>query len=139
MNIEKMKIRYKKRKWVLSLILASIWLVLGLGQLIAKDFNYWVGYAHVALGILGLWSFIDDYLNQYLTIENEMIKEGGRFGEKLKLNEIKKINRFGGNYILKTDKSELTIHTRFLEPDSLVKLNGELEKLDVKWNGKIVG
>lgn len=134
-----MKIRYKKKKWVLSLILASIWLVLGLGQLIVKDFNSWLGYAHIALGILSLWSFIDDYLNQYLTIENEMIKEGGRFGEKLKLNEITKIKQFAGDYIIKTDKSELTIHTRFVEPDSLVKLNGVLEKLDVKWYGKPAG
>ena len=88
------------------------------------------------LGVLGLWFFIDDYLNQYLTIENEVIKEGGRFGEKLKLNEIKRINKFGGNYIIKSDKSELTINAQFLEPDSLVKLDRELEKLDVKWGGK---
>ena len=134
-----MKIRYKKKKWVLSLILASFWLAMGLAQLILNDFNYWIGYAWIALGILGIWSFIDDYLNQYLTIENEMIKEGGSFGEKLNLNEVKKINKFAGNYIIKTDKSELTISTRFLEPDSLVKLNGVLEKLDVKWNGKIIG
>ena len=54
----------------------------------------------------------------------------------MKLNEIKRINKFGGNYIIKSDKSELTINAQFLEPDSLVKLDRELEKLDVKWGGK---
>ena len=57
-------------------------------------------------------------------------------GKKLNLTEIKRIKKFAGDYILKTDKSELTINTQIIDPNSLAELNAELEKLNVEWNQK---
>lgn len=57
----------------------------------------------------------------------------GPLGKKLKLTEIKRIKKFAGDYILKTDKKELTINTQFIEPNSMVELNAELEKLNIEW------
>lgn len=56
----------------------------------------------------------------------------GTFGKKLNLTEIKRIKKFPRDYILKTDKKELTINTQIIEPDSLAELNTELEKLHVE-------
>lgn len=49
-----------------------------------------------------------EYFNPYLTIENGIIKTNNPFGKKMNLTEIKRIKKFAGDYILKTDKAELT-------------------------------
>ena len=69
-----------------------------------------------------------------MTIENGIINVNGPFGKKINLTEIKRIKKFAGDYILKTDKNELTINTQIIEPKSLTELNAELEKLNVEWN-----
>ena len=81
---------------------------------------------------LGIYFYQKNY--KYLTIENGIIHVNGPFGKKLNLTEIKRIKKFAGDYILKTDKKELTINTQIIEPTSLSELNDELEKLDVEWN-----
>jgi len=58
----------------------------------------------------------------------------GPFGKKLILTEIKRIKKFAGDYILKTDEKELTINTQIIDPNSLAELNAELKKLNVEWN-----
>ena len=81
---------------------------------------------------LGLYFYQKNY--KYLTIENGIINVNGPFGKKLNLTEIKRIKKFAGDYILKTDKKELTINTQIIDPNSLAELNAELEKLNVEWN-----
>ena len=55
------------------------------------------------------------------------------FGKKLNLIEIKRIKKFAGDYILKTDEKELAINTQIINPSSLAELNAVLEKLNVEW------
>jgi hypothetical protein len=81
---------------------------------------------------LGLYFYQRNY--KYLTIENGIINLNGPFGKKINLTEIKRIKKFAGDYIIKTDKKELTINTQIIDPSSLAKLNAELEKLNVEWN-----
>ena len=81
---------------------------------------------------LGLYFYQRNY--KYLTIENGIINLNGPFGEKINLTEIKRIKKFAGDYIIKTDKKELTINTQIIDPSSLAELNAELEKLNVEWN-----
>jgi hypothetical protein len=71
-----------------------------------------------------------------VSIENGILTVNGPFGKKLNLNEIKQIKKFAGDYIIKTEKKELTINTQIIDPNSLVELNAELEKLNVEWNTK---
>jgi len=80
---------------------------------------------------LGLYFYQKNY--KYLTIENGIINVNGPFGKKLNMTEIKRIKKFAGDYILKTDKKELTINTQIIDPNSLAELNAELEKLNVEW------
>jgi len=68
-----------------------------------------------------------------LTIENGIIKVNSPFGKKLNLIEIKRIKKFAGDYILKTDEKELAINTQIINPSSLAELNAVLEKLNVEW------
>ena len=86
----------------------------------------------MSLMYLGLYFYQKNY--KYLSIENGTIAVEGPLGKKMNLNEVKQIKKFAGDYILKTDKKELTINTRIIEPNALSKLDAELEKLSLEWN-----
>ena len=96
--------------------------------------NNWTDYGYLVFGILYLILYFYQRQYKYLTIENGIINVNGPFGKKLNLTEIKRIKKFTEDYILKTDKNELTINTQIIDPNSLAKLNTELEKLNVEWN-----
>ena len=76
----------------------------------------------------------DFFVNTYRSFTTTIIKINSPFGKKLNLTEIKRIKKFAGDYILKTDKKELTINTQIIDPNSLAELNAELEKLNVEWS-----
>ena len=69
-----------------------------------------------------------------ISIKDGIIKVSSPFGKSINLNEVKRIRKFAGDYILKTDKRELTINTQLIDPISLEDLNAELKKLNVEWN-----
>ena len=110
------------------------WLIFGAINLFFNDFGKWTTYTWFGISSMYIVIYSFDYFNQYLTIQNGIIKENHLFGKKIELTEIKRIKKFAGDYILKTDNKELTINTKIIDPNSLVYLNAELEKLDVKWN-----
>ena len=129
-----MRIAYKKRNLNINLILGIVWLIFGLLSLNYNGENNWTDYGYLVFGILYLILYFYQRQYKYLTIENGIINVNGPFGKKLNLTEIKRIKKFTGDYILKTDKNELTINTQIIDPNSLARLNTELEKLNVKWN-----
>ncbi|WP_034058515.1 hypothetical protein [Lacinutrix jangbogonensis] len=129
-----MRIGYKKRNLNINLILGIVWLILGLLSLIFSGENRWYDYRYLVFGILYMILYFYQKRNKYLTIENGILKINGSFGKKINLTEIKRIKKFAGDYILKTDKKELTINTQIIDPKSLAELNTELGKLNVEWN-----
>jgi len=50
------------------------------------------------------------------------------------LTEIKRIKHFAGDYILKSDKTQLTINTQLIDEKSLLDIKTEMKKLNVEWN-----
>ena len=129
-----MKIAFKQRHLNASLIFGLIWSVWFFVGVFGKEEPNWTdyGWIFISLMYLGIYFYQKNY--KYLTIENGIINVNGPFGKKLNLTEIKRIKKFAGDYILKTDKSELTINTQIIDPKSLTELNTELEKLNVEWN-----
>lgn len=128
-----MKIDYKKRQLNFNLIFGILWLSYFLVKLLLDDKLHWIDYGWIIIALiyLGLYFYQKNY--KYLSIENGIIIVNGPFGKKLNLSEIKHIKSFAGDYILKTDKKELTINTQMIEPNSLVELNIELKNLNVEW------
>ncbi len=127
-----MTIAYKKKYLNLNLIYALLFTVT-LFTVDLKSEENW----KLIIGILVPASFISKYFYQkqkkYLTIENNKIKVNNIFGSEINLNEIFTIERYAGDYILKTGIKKLKIDTTIIAPVELSNLNSELEKLNVKW------
>jgi len=129
-----MKIKLKKRHLNINLFLGIIWFLFGVLELSFSEEIGWFDYGSLVFGVLYLILYFYQKKHQYLTIENGILQINGSFGKKINLTEIKRIKKFAGDYILKTDNKELTINTQIIEPNSLAELNSELEKLNLEWN-----
>lgn len=124
-----MKIRYKKKRLRFYLVMTIVWLIFAMISLIYSDFDNWTAYFWLGISsmYIGMYSF--SYVKQYLTVENGVIYKNQPFTKKISLNDIKSIKKFAGDYILKTDNSELTINTQIIDENSLKTLNGLLDDL----------
>lgn len=71
-------------------------------------------------------------------MEKGFLTVNGPFGKRTGLQEIKRIKKFAGDYIVKTNNKELTIHSQMLEPDSLIELDTKFEKLNIHGNDQSV-
>jgi len=129
-----MRIRYKKRNLNINLILGVFWLIFGLLNLNYNQENFWGDYAYLLFGILYLIFYFYQKQYKYLTIKNGILKINSPLGKTINLSEIKRIKKFAGDYILKTDKKELIINTQIIDPNSFTELNAELKNLNVEWN-----
>ena len=129
-----MKIRYKKKRLKYNLIFGIVWLIFGLLGIFIKEKPFWADYGYLAMAILYMTTYFYEKKNQYLTIKKGVIYQNYPFGKKINLNEINRIKKFAGDYILKTDNIELTINTQIIDEKSLVELDSELGKLNLKWN-----
>ncbi|WP_421824992.1 hypothetical protein [Flagellimonas oceanensis] len=129
-----MKIAYKKRQLNVNLILGLVWLTWFFIGILTKEEPGWIDYGWILISLMYLGLYFYQKTYKYVSIENGIINVNGPLGKKLNLNEIKRIKKFAGDYILKTDKNELTINTKIIDPDSQTELDAELEKLNVEWN-----
>ena len=129
-----MKIGYKKRHLNVNLIFGLIWLVWFFVGVFGKEEPNWTDYGWLVISIAYLSIYFYQKKYKYVSIENGILSVNGPIGKKLNLTERKRSKKFAGDYILKTDKSELTINTQIIDPKSLTELNTELEKLNVEWN-----
>jgi len=93
-----------------------------------------IGVGQIAAGIFMLLYYNFELKKQYLIIGNGFIKQNSPFGKNINLAEIKRIEKFAGDYIIKTDNKKLTINTQIIDSNSLADLNTELEKLNLEWN-----
>ena len=128
-----MKIRFTKKRLKHYLIFGILWLVLGTTAVIFNSDNIF-NYGYLIIGILYLGTYLFENNKQYLTIENGTISKNHLIPKKINLNEIKRIKKFAGDYILKTDSTELRINTELVEKNSLEELNTVLENLNLETN-----
>ena len=128
-----MKIRFKKKRLYINLILGLVWIGLGVFSLFEDENLRWTDYGSLLVGILYLGHYLYDLNNQYLTIKNGSIRKNVLygFGKKINVNEINRIEKYAGDYILRTVEKELKINTELIEEKSLVEFNEILKKLNL--------
>ncbi|WP_235841756.1 hypothetical protein [Confluentibacter sediminis] len=130
-NIKKMKIRYTKKRLRYYLIFGILWMVLGSSAIIFESGNVF-NYGYLLMGILYLGTYLFENRKQYLTIENGVISKNLLVSKKINLNEITRIKKFAGDYVLKTDLTELKINTGLIDKTSLSDLNAVLDNLNLE-------
>ena len=113
------------------MIYGILWLLLGVTSLLFSPDNI-INYVFLIFGILYFGTFLFENKKQYLTIEKGVITKNKLIPEKIKLNEITQLKKLPGEYILKTDSSELRINTELIEEKSLQELNAVLDKLNLQ-------
>ena len=128
-----MKIRFKKKRLYINLILGLVWTGLGVFSLLEDESLRWTDYGYLVIGILYLGHYLYDLNNQYLKIENGSIRKNilYGFGKKINLNEINRIEKYAGDYILRTLTKELKINTEFIKEKSLAEFNEILKKINL--------
>jgi hypothetical protein len=116
-----MKIRFKKKRLYINLILGLVWTGLGVFSLLEDESLRWTDHGYLVVGILYIGHYLYDLNNQYLTIENGSIRKNILYGfrKKINLNEIYRIEKYAGDYILRTLTKELKINTELIEEKSL--------------------
>lgn len=128
-----MRISYKKKHLTINLIFGVIWFIFGLLGIFFKEDPFWTDYGYLVLSLFYLALYFYLKKHQYINIENEVLSINGFLGKKINLKDIKQIKKFAGDYIIKSDKKELTINTQIIDSASLIKLNTELRKLTIEW------
>jgi high-affinity Fe2+/Pb2+ permease len=128
-----MKIKYKKEPLIVYLTAGFFWFMFFNVILFEKEELNWIDYGWIVMSLIYLGIFFYRKKYYYLTIINDNIRVNGPLGKELKLTEIKRIKKFAGNYIIKTDQKEIIINTQIIDSSSLKELDAELEKLDVVW------
>jgi len=128
-----MKIRFKKKRLYINLILGLVWTGLGVFSLLEDESLRWTDYGYLVAGILYIGHYLYDLNNQYLTIENGRIRKNVLygFGNKINVNEINRIEKYAGDYIIRTLEKELKINTGLIEEKSLEEFNEILKKLNL--------
>ena len=128
-----MKIRFKKNRLYINLILGLVWTGLGVFSLLEDESLRWTDYGYLVAGILYLGHYLYDLNNQYLTIENGSIRKNVLygFGKKINVNEINRIEKYAGDYIIRTLEKELKINTGLIEEKSFEEFNEILKKLNL--------
>lgn len=129
----KMKVKYKNKILNVNLILALVWIIWFIVGIFEKEELNWIDYGLIVMSFIYLGIFFYQKKYKYITIEDGIIRINGPLGKELKLTEIKRIKKFAGDYIIKTDRKEMTINTQIIDPNSLKELDAELEKLEVVW------
>ena len=137
-----MKIRYSKERLYSNYRLGIYFVIVGtiltiVFTIFSDSDKYELRSGAIGLIVTGTFSFVHYYYEkkkQYLTIKNGVLTKNSLFPKKIKLNEIKRIRKFSGDYKLKTNGSEFVIDTQIIDLNSLAELDVELKKLNVEWS-----
>ena len=129
-----MKIPHNKKHLNINLIAGLFWLSYFIIGLFIEEGIHWFDYGWLLISLTNFANYFYKKKYKYVTIENGEIKVNGPLGKKLNLTDIKRIKKFAGDYIIKTDKKELTINTQVIEPNLLAELNRVVEKLNIQWH-----
>jgi hypothetical protein len=124
-------IKFTKKRQRTYLVAGLLWIVLGIISLLTVSQST-LGYGALVLGILYLGTYLFEAKNQYLTIENGVITKNHFIPKKVAINEIVKIKRFIGTYVLETNAIELIINTEIIDKSSLNELNDVLNRVSLK-------
>lgn len=128
-----MKIKFRKKRLIYNIVFSIFYIVIGLDGIINQENIRWTKYVFLIIGTIYLIKSLFEIRNQYLTIENGIIKKNILFGnnEKINLNDITQIMEYQGEYKLITDQTLLKFNPELIDDNSHDILKHILSKLDL--------
>lgn len=132
-----MELKYRKRIKYFHLIMAIAFFAISMASVLDISHHWWV-YGYFPLIFYYFANFF--YMNRhpYLFIEKGLITKNELFNrKKIKIENIKKIIKIAGDYIIKTENKRFTIALEMMEKQSKERLekfveNTILPKIDEK-------
>ncbi len=107
------------------------WLLMFFADFFSKEKLDWISFSKLIFPLLSILLYFFNKKRAYINIHNGYISANSIFEKKMKLDEIKGMRKYAGDYILKTEKAELTINTQLIDDKSLEMLDKEIEKLNI--------
>ncbi|MGO4911727.1 hypothetical protein [Leeuwenhoekiella sp. W20_SRS_FM14] len=128
-----MKIKFKKKRLYANLVLGLIWVIIAPLSLLKDEGLNWSDYIYFGIGVFYLAHYVYDLKHQYLEIEDGVIKKNSLYGfrKKMNLKDIDRVEKFAGDYTLKSNDTKLKINTSFIESQSLTSLVKTLSELNL--------
>ncbi len=128
-----MKIKFKKKRVIYNLVLSTFYIAIGLEKILNQENTRWTKHVFFILGLTYLISSLFEIRNQYLSIENGIIKKHIILGynKKINLKDIIAIKSFAGEYTLVTETNKLKINTELIAPNSIEELYTVLKGLNL--------
>lgn len=118
--MDKIILRYKRNRIILTLVLLVFWLFVSVatGYQLSRNplsFTVWLWFG-VGLFYIANYSFT--LYKQYATIKGNWLYKNELPFKKINLKELTNVKTFAGDYTLKTKESELLINTQIMEESS---------------------
>jgi hypothetical protein len=128
-----MKIKFKNKRVIYNLVLSTFYIAIGLEKILNQENARWTKYIFFILGLTYLVTSLFEINNQYLSIENGIIKKNIILGynKKINLKDIIAIKSFAGEYTLVTQTNKLKINTELIDPNSIEELYTVLKDLNL--------
>ena len=132
--MEEIRIDYTRKHKRINLILGLVWIVFFAVDWILDDTPGWGRYGWLVIGITYIGIYLYQSRARYLSINADTIRVNAPWGKQMRISEIRTVRRFAGDYILKSQGRELVINTQIMAPESLDRLNAEIEKAGIPWS-----
>jgi hypothetical protein len=134
-HYKKIEVRMKLFSGIVFFAIGTFWLMIAIYDS-SSIYSYvtLIGITWLILSRLYFINYWHQIKNQYLTIEEGVIRQNWPFGKEMKLEEIKKIKNSNGKYLLQSEMQQMKIYLKSIDDQSLLDLNTELLKLDVQWS-----
>ncbi len=129
-----MHFQYHKKRLKFYLIIASVWIVLTVFQVLNSNPGDWTFYGWLMIGTMNVTLFGYRFFKPYVTIKDDYLCVHDFLNSSsILLSEETQIRRFAGEYIIQTAGKKLKFDTQLIDKISLQTLDSELKKYNIKW------
>lgn len=131
-----MKVAYSKKRLYTNLILGIFWIVLSVAYYMTIRQFRWNAYLTLAVGLAYIALYIIESRKSYFEIGDNILKINTIPAKEIKLDEIKAVNYYAGDFIFITSDKKLKIVQNQINKDQLAEFQSFFNTLNLNLNLK---
>ena len=124
-----MVIKFTNRRFKYYKIWGPIWIILGVISILISPENYF-NYGYIVIGVFHIFYYWYEKRNQYLTIENNVIRKNHLISKKFDLSQLQRIGNHSSYYVLYGKNKDFQINKEYIDQESLEQLDAYLTNLE---------